>query len=226
MLLKVFLLTGSPLFPISVRDWMETLSETIKDAQQGNADSIEAVLTAQVLALDAIFANMAYMANRNNRMDQIELCMRLALKAQNQSRATLQTLAQIKNPQKAVFMKQANIAHGQQQVNNAPSEERKEEKDSSRKKSETEQNKLLEADEKGETGWTLERRAKQAKAIRQWKPWEKSTGPTSKAGKKQSARNAYKGGDWKVLREQSKLLNQLLKEQRRTLGVIKENRFC
>jgi hypothetical protein len=43
--------------------------------------------------------------------------MRLALKAQSQSRATVETLAAIKNPP-VVFARQANIAHGPQQVNN------------------------------------------------------------------------------------------------------------
>ena len=43
--------------------------------------------------------------------------MRLALKAQSQSRSTFETLAAIKNPT-MVFAQQANIAHGPQQVNN------------------------------------------------------------------------------------------------------------
>ena len=44
--------------------------------------------------------------------------MRLALKAQGQCRATLETLAAIKNPP-VVFARQANINNGgQQQVNN------------------------------------------------------------------------------------------------------------
>ena len=43
--------------------------------------------------------------------------MRIALKAQSQCRATLETLAQIKNPP-VVFARQANIAQGPQQVNN------------------------------------------------------------------------------------------------------------
>lgn len=42
---------------------------------------------------------------------------KLALRAQNQCRMTLETLATIKNPP-VVFAKQANIAHDHQQVNN------------------------------------------------------------------------------------------------------------
>ena len=43
--------------------------------------------------------------------------MRIALKAQSQCRATVETLATIKNPP-VVFARQANIAQGPQQVNN------------------------------------------------------------------------------------------------------------
>ena len=43
--------------------------------------------------------------------------MRMALRAQNQCRATLETLSTIKNPP-VVFAKQANFANGPQQVNN------------------------------------------------------------------------------------------------------------
>jgi hypothetical protein len=44
--------------------------------------------------------------------------MRLALKAQSQCRATIETIAEMKNPKPIAFVQQANIAHGPQQVNN------------------------------------------------------------------------------------------------------------
>lgn len=37
--------------------------------------------------------------------------------------------------------------------------------------------------------WTSESRAEQARKIRQWSPWQKSTGPTSAAGKAIASRN-------------------------------------
>ena len=43
--------------------------------------------------------------------------MRLALKAQSQCRATLQTLAEVKNPP-VVYARQANVTSGPQQINN------------------------------------------------------------------------------------------------------------
>ena len=44
------------------------------------------------------------------------------------------------------------------------------------------------------SNWTSERRKRQSELIQQWRPWEKSTGPTSEDGKSKSARNVYKGG--------------------------------
>jgi hypothetical protein len=63
-------------------------------------------------------------------------------------------------------------------------------------------------------GWTPERRAKQAKLIQQWRPWEKSTGPKNKEGKAKAAQNSYKGGAWKQLRE----LARALRDQQRLLN--------
>ena len=43
-------------------------------------------------------------------------------------------------------------------------------------------------------GWTLERRRRQGERIRIWKPWERSTGPRTQAGKERVSQNAWKGG--------------------------------
>ena len=57
--------------------------------------------------------------NMDEYIEATERYMRLALKAQGQCRATLETLAAIKNPP-VVFARQANFANGPQQVNNNP----------------------------------------------------------------------------------------------------------
>jgi len=44
------------------------------------------------------------------------------------------------------------------------------------------------------SGWTPERRARQAARIKIWAPWAKSTGPKTAAGKARAAQNAYKHG--------------------------------
>jgi hypothetical protein len=76
-------------------------------------------LTAQAVTLNAVFNEMARRAafNMGQHIDATEKYMRLALKAQGQCRATVETLAEIKFPRSATFIKQANIAQ-QQQVNN------------------------------------------------------------------------------------------------------------
>jgi hypothetical protein len=79
----------------------------------------ERMLLSQAHALDVMFANLARRAASNigrDRLPVMETYMRLALRAQNQARMTLETLATIKNPP-VVFAKQANIANNQQ-VNN------------------------------------------------------------------------------------------------------------
>lgn len=49
--------------------------------------------------------------------------------------------------------------------------------------------------------WTTEQRAQQSEKIKQWKPWEKSTGAKTFEGKAISSRNAFKGGIRAMLRE-------------------------
>jgi hypothetical protein len=66
-------------------------------------------------------------------------------------------------------------------------------------------------------GWTPERRARQAALIRSWRPWEKSSGPKTEAGKAVVARNAWKGGARHLLRE----LGRVLGEQRDGLEGLK-----
>jgi hypothetical protein len=77
------------------------------------------MLTAQAVTLNAIFTSLANRSASNigEYLDAGDRYMRLALKAQGQCRATLETLAAIKNPP-VVFARQANIAQGPQQVNN------------------------------------------------------------------------------------------------------------
>lgn len=43
-------------------------------------------------------------------------------------------------------------------------------------------------------GWTEERRIKQAEAIKNWQPWQHSTGAKTKEGKETSKMNAFKHG--------------------------------
>jgi hypothetical protein len=96
------------------------MREKARAVQAGNLAGLEETLTAQAVALDAIFNEMARRAalNMGEYINTTETYLRLGLKAQAQCRATLQTLFEMKNPQPVAFVKQANIANGPQQVNN------------------------------------------------------------------------------------------------------------
>jgi hypothetical protein len=97
---------------------MERLAEDVKDVWVGDMKRAEAMLFAQAHALQAIFMNLARRATSQEYLKQWEAYLRMAMKAQNQCRMTLETLATIKNPP-VVIARQANINNGgQQQVNN------------------------------------------------------------------------------------------------------------
>jgi hypothetical protein len=84
----------------------------------GDLSRAEGMLIAQAHTLDSIFAHLARRATVKQFLPQWEAYMRMAMKAQNQCRMTLETLATIKNPP-VVYARQANINNGgQQQVNN------------------------------------------------------------------------------------------------------------
>lgn len=101
---------------------MDRLAEEVKDVWAGDMKRAEAMLFAQAHALQAIFMNLARRANGAELIKHWDAYLRMALKAQNQCRMTLETLAAIKNPP-VVFARQANIAHGPQQVNNSAAAE-------------------------------------------------------------------------------------------------------
>jgi hypothetical protein len=53
---------------------------------------------------------------------------------------------------------------------------------------------------------TPEHRARQAERIKQWKPWEKSTGPRTEEGKARAAMRGYKGALRPKMRQECKRL--------------------
>ena len=103
---------------LEVTDVMGELRKAGEEVAGGNMSRVEKMLTHQALALDAIFNNMAQRSARQESFKGIEVLMRLALKAQAQSRSTVEALAEIKNPRPVQFVKQANMTTGPQQVNN------------------------------------------------------------------------------------------------------------
>ena len=104
---------------IDITEAVAVMRERINKVKNGDMSGVEATLTAQAMTLDSIFNEMARRAalNMGEHLAATETYLKMALKAQSQCRATLETLTEVKAPRVATFIKQANIAH-QQQVNN------------------------------------------------------------------------------------------------------------
>jgi hypothetical protein len=109
---------------LDANKYLDGLNKKLELIQGGDTKHIEAMLYGQAVALEAIFSSLAQRAavNVGEHMKAAELYLRLALKAQSQSRATLQALAEVKNPRPVAFVQQANFANGPQQVNNGAPE--------------------------------------------------------------------------------------------------------
>lgn len=114
------------------------LSVLMKHAEAvkgGDLSQAESMLINQASALQSLFTHLTERGLAQSHMPNLEAFMRLALRAQSQCRATLETLATIKNPP-IVYARQANVTTGPQQINNV----------TGAREIDTEQNKLLEAD--------------------------------------------------------------------------------
>jgi len=91
-----------------------------KAADIGSLERGEGMPISQMHSLDAIYNKLSRLGNNVliKNIDQGETLCRLAFKEQAQCRANIEALAEMKNPRSVAFVKQANIAAGNQQVNN------------------------------------------------------------------------------------------------------------
>lgn len=115
---------------VTVSEWASPLSECgidpgvlhnslIAESRRpahGDFAGAEAMLMAQAIATNTMFVSLARQSRETTHFEQFDRLLRLALKAQGQSRASIETLAMMKH--QPLFAKQANISSGPQQVNN------------------------------------------------------------------------------------------------------------
>lgn len=104
-------------------DWGSTLralNDLRADALADPSDTktVERMLLAQSVVLQSLFGHYMVLANRSAELPKLQAFGDLALKAQNQCRRTLATLAEIRNPRRTQFIKQQNNAVNQQ-INNS-----------------------------------------------------------------------------------------------------------
>ncbi|MFD2379321.1 hypothetical protein ACFSTJ_20095 [Ottowia pentelensis] len=162
-------------------DLLAELRRAGDEAVAGDLGRYERMLASQAITLDSMFHNLAERAGRQQMLPNMEMLLRMALKAQSQARATVEALAAIKNP--VPYIRQANIAHGHQQVNNGRA-------GLARRKPGPRRTNYWRSTMAN--GWSMERRQRQAELIRRWRPWEQSTGPRTEEGRQVVARNAWR----------------------------------
>ena len=131
------------MFPeMDLSELIDDLSNKIEKVQAGDMATMEAMLVGQAHALQTIFTSLARRAASQEQLKNYGIFMSLALKAQSQSRATIQALTELKYPKQVAFVKQANISHGHQQVNNGSNKN-----DAHAKEITNQQNELLEVND-------------------------------------------------------------------------------
>lgn len=101
-------------FPMpNAAEFADAIKSNAEQAEQGDLSFASRTLTAQALALDAIFGEFSRRAalNMNNHLEAAERYMRLALKAQANSRATMEALAKLHQPREQI-VKHVYVADG------------------------------------------------------------------------------------------------------------------
>lgn len=103
---------------VDVNALVDGLNASFSTVRDGDLSHLESMLIGQATALQTIFTSLARRAQAQEYQRNLEAFLGLALKAQAQSRATIQAIVELKYPRQVAFVKQANISHGPQQVNN------------------------------------------------------------------------------------------------------------
>jgi hypothetical protein len=131
---------------LDLKGLIVALTEQTEASNDGDLRRAEAMLTTQAHTLDAIFNNLARRAINAEYLNNLDIFLKLALRAQ--CRSTWESLSAIKNPPVAGYVHQANIAHTQQ-VNNGVTD------DSRARENQNQENKLMEKkDERLDIGTT------------------------------------------------------------------------
>lgn len=136
---------------IDMRALVDGLRDSFDTVKAGDLSTLEAMLIGQATALQSIFTSLARRAQVQEYQKNLQAFLTLALKAQAQSRATIQAVVELKYPRQVAFVQQANISHGPQQVNNGVLQNQHHDAPAHVEKNQTAQNKLLEDGTHGNT---------------------------------------------------------------------------
>ena len=98
---------------LDIPQLMAVLKAESERLSEGKSEEVGPILANQALALQSLFSRLTESALSQSHMSNIGAIMRLALRAQSQCRATLETLSSL-NKAPTVFAQQANVATNQQ----------------------------------------------------------------------------------------------------------------
>ena len=102
---------------LELNSLIQVLKDQVGEVERGDMSCLESMLSTQALTLNAIFYSLALKASQAQYMDHLEAYLKLALKAQAQSRSTIEAISALQSP--TIHVKQTNINHhGNQQINN------------------------------------------------------------------------------------------------------------
>lgn len=86
--------------------------------QDGDLTDLEAILVGQAVSLNVMAMDLITRARKAGTADAINTLAAAGMRAVAHSRAAIDSIGNLKNPRTATFIKQANVAHGAQQINN------------------------------------------------------------------------------------------------------------
>ena len=102
---------------LDIPELVQCLRDQAAMVHGGDLALTEAMLMNQATTLQSLFSRLIERGMGCDHYPGFEANLKMALRAQSQCRATLETLAAIKNPP-VVFARQANVTTGPQQINN------------------------------------------------------------------------------------------------------------
>jgi hypothetical protein len=108
---------GSADFTVGIGDYADAIAEKAAAAQKGDLRFASRMLAAQAVTLDTIFGEMArrMALNMGDYLGATETYGRIAMKAQAQSRAALETLAKLHQPREQT-VRHVHVNEGGQAV--------------------------------------------------------------------------------------------------------------
>lgn len=205
---------------LDLSEMAASLRESGVAINRGDLSEAERMLHAQAVSLNAIFSELARRSqiNMGEYLDASERYMRLALRAQSQCRATLESLAAIKNPP-VVYTRQMNYANGPQQVNNATAENNGKPQPPRTQETQTRPNKLLEDLSNGSTQLDTRATTTAARGHRAVATVGEVNRPDQPRGKGGVKQERLEGGARAILRE----IARALRVQRRNLKQMNDD---